>query len=85
MPIDETTHWRDASRSPRFFFMDFRAAFPLVVFLLHITWLTFGIAVAFVIFFSILERFRFTIPIFLRWVKSTLAGSLRSTRPWWRT
>jgi len=85
MPIDDATHWRDASRSPRFFFMDYRAAFPLVLFLLHITWVTFGIAIGFVLFFSILERFRFTIPIFRRWVRTTLSGSHRAVRPWWRS
>lgn len=84
MPIDDSTHWRDASRSPRFFIMDYRAVLPLLLFLLHITWTTFAIAVFFVIFFSILERFRFTIPVFLRWLRCQFAGTYRASRPWWR-
>jgi len=84
MAFDDTTHWRDASRTPRFFFMDAKAAFPLILFLLHITWTTFFIALAFCIFFSILERFKFTVPVFLRWTKAQLAGTDRISRPWWR-
>ena len=84
MAYDESTHWRDSSRTPRFFFMDAKAAFPLILFLLHMTLVTFLIAIAFVIFFSVLERFKFTVPIFLRWVKSQLSGSERLAHPWWR-
>ncbi|MEY3183086.1 MAG: hypothetical protein RLZ35_1071 [Pseudomonadota bacterium] len=84
MAYDESTHWRDSSRTPRFFFMDAKAAFPLVLFLLHMRLVTFLIALGFIVFFSILERFQFTVPIFLRWIKSTLSGPDRISRPWWR-
>ena len=84
MAYDESTHWRDSARTPRFFFMDAKAAFPLILFLLHMTMVTFLIAIGFVIFFSVLERFKFTVPIFLRWVKSQLSGTERLSHPWWR-
>ncbi|PCH57859.1 MAG: phosphoesterase [Legionellales bacterium] len=77
-------HWRDASRSPKFFFLDAYAAFPLLFWLMHITWWTFLTAIAAITFFAILERFKFTIPVFIRWFKSFLAGPYRSAHPWWR-
>ena len=77
-------HWRDASRTPRFFIMDAYAAFPLLLFFLHIKMWTLLVAIGAMVFFMILERFQFTIPVFIRWVKSQLAGPYRTAQPWWR-
>jgi len=76
-------HWRDSARNPRFFMFDAFAAFPLVLFLLHIRWWTLCIALVFTIFLGILERFKFSIPVFFRFVRSTLAGKIRKSQPWW--
>lgn len=84
MPILESTHWRDAARTPRFFFMDAYAAFPFLVLLLHIRLWTFLFAAGFTIFFATLERFKFTLPVFFRWFRATLAGPIRVAKPWWR-
>lgn len=84
MAILESTHWRDAARTPRFFFMDAFAAFPLLLFLLHIRLWTFLLALGFIAFFAILERFKFTLPVFFRFVRSFLAGPLRMAKPWWK-
>ncbi len=81
----ETAHWRDIARTPRFFIMDSLAAFPLLFFFLHIRLWTFITALVIILFLMILERFKFTIPVFLRWLKSFLAGPLRIAKPWWRT
>lgn len=77
--------WRDSARTPRFFFMDAYAALPLLIFVLHIRWWTFGVAVGFTLFFILLERFKFTLPVFFRWLKSFIAGPLRTAKPWYRT
>jgi len=77
-------HWRDCARTPRFFFMDAYAFFPLFLFVLHIRLWTFLTALGFMAFFILLERFKFTIPVFARWVRSTLAGPLRVAKPSWR-
>ena len=77
-------HWRDSARVPRFFIIDAYAALPLVIFLVHIRLWTFVLASTIVIFFCILERFKFTVPVFLRWLRSTLAGPIRIAHPWWR-
>lgn len=82
--ILETTHWRDAARSPRFYVMDAFAAFPILLFLMHISYTTLGISAFFISFFVMLERFKFTIPVFFRWLKATMAGPIRVARPWWK-
>lgn len=84
MAILESTHWRDAARIPRFYFMDAFAAFPLLFFFLHIKLWTFLTAIGFIAFFILLERFKFTIPVFFRFLRTTLAGSLRTAKPWWK-
>ncbi len=84
MAILESTHWRDAARNPRFYFMDAFAAFPILFFLMHISLWSFIVSVLCISFFVMLERFKFTIPVFSRWLKATLAGPLRIAKPWWR-
>lgn len=76
--------WRDSARNPRFFFVDALAAMPLVLFLVHIKAWTFYLAIVTMIFFAILERFKFTVPIFMRWLRSTMAGRVRVSHPTWR-
>ena len=77
------THWRDSARSPRFFIIDARAALPLFFFLMHIRYWTAIVAVISVLFFGILERFGFTMPIFWRWFRSLVAGPRKMSIPWW--
>ena len=77
-------HWRDSARPARFFFVDYRAAFPLLLFLLHIKVWTFIAAVVTMLFLALLERWGFTVTVFLRWLRSTLAGPHKVALPWWR-
>lgn len=77
-------HWRDTARQARFFFVDAQAAFPFLLFLMHITWWTFFVALFATLFFTLLTRYGFTVPVFLRWVRSSLAGSRKLSNPWWR-
>jgi intracellular multiplication protein IcmT len=77
-------HWRDSARTARFFMIDSRAAFPLVFFLLHISRWTFLIAIAAMSFFALLERYGFTVPVFIRWFRCILSGSRKLAAPWWK-
>lgn len=77
-------HWRDSARSPRFFIVDSRAAFPIFLFLMHIQYWTAGLALTSIIFFAILERFGFTVPVFWRWLRSFIAGPRKMSIPWWK-
>jgi intracellular multiplication protein IcmT len=84
MAVAPNAYWRDSARNPRFFMVDALAALPLVLFLLHIRAWTFYLAIFAVVFFAILERFNFTVPVFLRWVRSTIAGKVKVAKPSWR-
>ena len=77
-------HWRDSARATRFFFVDYRAAFPLLLFLLHIKVWTFVAAIISMIFLALLERFGFTVSVFLRFFRSKLAGPRKFSSPWWK-
>ncbi len=79
-----TAHWRDSARQPRFFWIDARATFPLLLFLLHIRLWTFIFALTSVIFLGILEYFGFSIGVFFRLLRNVLAGPRKLTIPWWK-
>jgi intracellular multiplication protein IcmT len=78
----ETAHWRDSARTPKFFFLDAYSAIPLVLFLLHIRLWTFITACCICAFFMLLNRFGFSLPVFLRWLRSFIAGNDRAARSW---
>lgn len=77
-------YWRDSARAPRFYMIDGKAAFPILLFLLHIRWWTFITAIIAVIFFSILERYGFHFKVFMRWARNMIAGNRKTANPWWR-
>lgn len=76
--------WRDSARTPRFFFVDAYSVLPLVVFLVHIRLWTFVVSLLTMVFFAVLERFNFTVPVFMRWLRSSLAGKVKIAQPEWR-
>lgn len=78
----KTAHWRDSGRTPKLFFMDAYSAFPLLLFLLHIRLWTFGLACCVCAFFVVLNRFGFTVPVFLRWLRAFVAGNQRYAHLW---
>lgn len=80
----DDAHWRDSARQARFFVVDAAAACPLILTLLHMKTWTFLTTIGLSIFFGILERFKFTIPVFLRWLRSMIAGPIKLAKPWWR-
>jgi intracellular multiplication protein IcmT len=84
MAARPTAFWRDSARNPRFFMVDALTALPLVLFLLHIRKWTFILAILTTIFFGVLERFNFTLPVFIRWARSSFAGRVKIAKPNWR-
>jgi intracellular multiplication protein IcmT len=79
-----SAHWRDSARQARFFMIDAQAAFPFLIFLLHIRWWTFFLALAATFFFSFLAKYGFTVPVFFRWIRTALAGPRKIADPEWR-
>jgi intracellular multiplication protein IcmT len=82
--VPTEAHWRDSARIPRFFFIDARASFPLLLFLLHIRIWSFVLAILAMAFFALLERYGFSVTVFLRWIRSILAGPRKLSIPWWK-
>ena len=81
--FSDSAHWRDSARNARFFMVDARAAFPIFLFLMHIRIWTGLIVVVSAVFFGIIEHYGFTVPVFLRWLRSVAAGDIKVSRPWW--
>jgi len=81
--VPPDAHWRDSARPARFFGVDYRTLFPLLICLFRPNQTTFIIAIVAVVFFFGLERYGFTVMVFLRWVRSTIGGSARVAYPWW--
>ena len=79
-----TAHWRDSARTARFFMVDARAAFPIFIFLMHIKVWTGMLVVISAVFFGVIEHYGFTVPVFLRWLRSFAAGPVKSSQPWWQ-
>lgn len=77
-------HWRDSARPVVFFFIDYRAAFPLLIFLVHIRMWTFIFAVGAITFFYLIEKYGFTVAVFGRWFRSFIAGPRKIAQPWWK-
>lgn len=82
--VETEPHWRDSARNPRFFIIDARAAFPLLLFLLHIRLWSFILAVVTMVFFGALERYGFSLTVFGRWLRTKLAGPRKVAIPWWK-
>lgn len=70
-------HWRDTARPVRFFTIDARASFPLLLVLLHIRLWTLGIALAVVVVFLVFEHFGLTLPRAIRRVRLFFIGRKR--------
>jgi intracellular multiplication protein IcmT len=85
MALNVNAHWRDSARPIKFFIWDGRAAFPVVIFLMHISLWTFITTLVLIIFFSILNRYGFTPMVFFRWFRNLIAGSRKMAIPWWMT
>lgn len=76
-------HWRDSARPAKFFIIDAKAAFPVFLFLLHIRLWTFIIAILATLFFTMLNRFGYSVEVFLRYGRTFLAGRRKMAIPWW--
>jgi intracellular multiplication protein IcmT len=83
MKINVDAHWRDSARSIRFFIWDGQAAFPMVIFLMYMRIWTLVVALVTMIFFSVLNRYGFSPMVFLRWLRSSIAGKRKVAIPWW--
>jgi intracellular multiplication protein IcmT len=63
--------------------VDARAAFAILLFLVHIKVWTAVLVVINLVFFTVIEHYGFTIPVFFRWLRLFFAGPIKFSQPWW--
>jgi intracellular multiplication protein IcmT len=78
------SHWRDSARPVKFFIVDAQAGFPILLFLVHIRMWTLVLAVIAMLFFTLLNRFGFSVIVFARLLRSVAAGNRKIAKPWWQ-
>lgn len=81
--VNSNPHWRDSARNVRFFIWDGKTAFPMLLLILHVSWWTFGIAIASTLFFTLLNRYGFTPVVFGRLLRNAIAGRRKISTHWW--
>jgi len=79
-----SAHWRDSGRIPRFFIVDARSFYPLILFLMHVRLWTFMVALIVALFFGLIEHYGYSMTVFLRMLRTFFAGKVKVVRPWWR-
>ncbi len=74
-PSDIYSHWRDSALIPKFFTVDARAAFFVIIFLMRPNWYTFGVVVVVLAIFSILNYYHISLMASFRIFRGFLTGS----------
>ncbi|WP_119343492.1 IcmT/TraK family protein [Facilibium subflavum] len=68
-------HWRDSALTPKFFIIDARVCLPILLVLLHIRTWTVCVAIAVLIFFILLGRWRISVIAFFRLLRTFVTGN----------
>ncbi len=71
---DTFSHWRDSALTPKFFIIDARAAFAVVIFLLHPSFLSLSICFGVIVILSVLHYLKLPIPVAMRLLRSFITG-----------
>jgi intracellular multiplication protein IcmT len=75
--------WRYTGRPVMLFVLDARAAFPLLLFVVWWAWWTFYLAVASMVFFTVINWFGLTVPAFFRMARRLIVGPVRPAVACW--
>jgi len=81
--INPDANWRDSARPIKFFIWDAVSVFPFALFIMHMRWWTFFVSFGVMVFFTILNRFGFSLQVFTRWLRTSIAGRRKFSIPWW--
>jgi|AntRauTorckE5430_2_1112549.scaffolds.fasta_scaffold00008_18 intracellular multiplication protein IcmT len=76
-------NWQNTGREPKLWVMNSTTSFPLLLFMLNISWNTFFLVLGTIFVFFVLEYYGFNLKVFGRFLRSFLAGSRKVARPWW--
>jgi intracellular multiplication protein IcmT len=83
--LNPDAHWRDSARTVRFFFVDYRALFPLLLCLFVPRLWSIVLALVAIFFFALLEHYGFSVRVFGRYLRGLLSGPRKVAKPWWLT
>jgi intracellular multiplication protein IcmT len=76
--------WRYTALPVKVAILDARACIPVLIFVLYWSWITAYIAVAGIIFFTVISWFGLTVPAVVRLMRRVLVGSVRTAVPAWQ-
>ncbi|NPD66337.1 hypothetical protein HN018_23385 (plasmid) [Lichenicola cladoniae] len=76
--------WRYTALPVKVAVLDARACIPVLVFVLYWSWTTAYIAIAGVVFFTVISWFGLTVPAVVRVIRRGLVGSIRPAVPAWK-
>lgn len=84
IPNSDNASWRDSARIAKFFIIDARAAFPFLFLFVHIRLWTVVLATVTTAAFATLDYYGFSVVVFMRALRTFVAGKRKLSRPWWR-
>lgn len=76
-------NWQDTGREAKFWILNASSSFPLLLFLVNISWTTFFIVIITMAAFFTLDYYGFKPRVFFRFLRSFAAGPRKLARPWW--
>ncbi|MCP8352365.1 IcmT/TraK family protein [Candidatus Synchoanobacter obligatus] len=79
----ENGNWQDTGRETKLWILNSSTSFPILLFLLNLSWGTFFVVIVTMGVFGVLDYYGFKPMVFLRRVRVLLAGPRKSARPWW--
>jgi intracellular multiplication protein IcmT len=71
---DTHAHWRDSARNAKFFVVDARIAWFLLLFLVHMRWWTFILATTFIAILIVLDYLKMPLTVSSRIVLGYISG-----------
>ncbi len=72
---DLYAHWRDSALAPKFFTVDARASFIVLIFMVRPNWYTFGSILIVFTILSILNYYHFSLIAFSRLLRTFFGGT----------
>ncbi len=75
--------WRYTALPVKVAVLDARACIPVLIFVLYWSWTTAYIAIAGILFFTVISWFGLTVPAVARLLRRVLVGSIRPAVPAW--
>lgn len=83
MKMDPNASWQNTGREAKLWIFNATTSFPILLFILNISFTTLIIVVLTMAMFFALNYYGYTVPVFIRFLRATIAGNRKEARPWW--